>query len=254
VSQWDRARDNKDQPAKPANTANKEYRVDGSEKPKKPGAGTGEPVIHWRIDEWFPEMDEAARKKLKALHEELLKFNKTINLISPKTTGQADAVHFADCILACKMILANASIDEIYDFGSGNGFPGLIFAIMSPKAKVHLIELDQRKAEFLKHCIALLKVTNADVMIKAVESLPPGSVKFAIARGFASITKVLLATRKIFVKGGRMYHLKGEEWASEVASIPTQLCSFWAPALVGDYRLPIGEFRFSIVKTEKIAD
>ena len=252
MSQWDRSKD------KPS-TEKKEYRVDGSEKPKpragdKPAPGADGVVVYWRVDEWFPELDANLRKKLKVFHDELLKFNKTVNLISVKTIGQADAVHFADSILAVKMILASAAVDEIYDFGSGNGFPGLIFAIMAPKTKVHLVELDQRKAEFLKHCITTLGLANVDVLIRAVESLPPGSVKFAIARGFASITKVLLNTRKIFVKGGRMYHLKSEEWASEVAQIPTQLCSYWTPALVGDYRLPVGEVRFAIVKTEKIAD
>lgn len=249
MSQWDNPRDKDQNP-----NAKKEYRVDGSEKPSKPGAKPDATTVHWRIDSWFPELDETVRKRLKIYHDELLKFNKSINLISVKTIGHADAVHFADCILACKMVLASTTVDEMYDFGSGNGFPGVIMAIMYPKVKVHMIELDQRKAEFLKHCVAALGITNADVMIRAVESLPLGSVKFAMTRGFASITKALLVSRKVFAKGGRMYHMKSEEWASEVAQIPTQLCSFWAPSLVGEYKLPVGEVKFSIVKTEKIAD
>ena len=249
MSQWDKSKDKATAPVK------KEYRVDGSEKPKvnKAGASDGV-VVHWRIDQWFPDLDGGARLKLKLFHDELMKFNKSINLISVKTIGQADAVHFADSIMAVRMILANNPIDDIHDFGSGNGFPGLIFAILSPTTKVHLVELDQRKAEFLKHCISTLGLSNADVMIRAVESLTPGTVKVAIARGFATITKILLNCRKIFLKGGKVYHMKSEEWASEVAQIPTQLCSYWTPALIGDYKLPVGEVRFAIVKTEKIAD
>jgi 16S rRNA (guanine527-N7)-methyltransferase len=211
-------------------------------------------AVQWRIETWFPDLSADAKTRLKGLHDELLKANKTANLISVKTIAQADAIHFADCILASRAIFTSMAIDEIYDFGSGNGFPGLVFAIMFPKVKVHLVELDNRKAEYMKTAIANLKITNADVMIRAVEALPAGSVKFGMSRGFASIAKALLTTRKTFVRGGRYFHLKGEEWASEVAGIPTQLCSFWTPGLVAEYKLPVGEVKFSVVKTEKVAD
>lgn len=219
----------------------------------KTNLGESTPV-QWRIDTWFPDIDEPTRKKLKNFHEELLKFNKTVNLISVKTIPQADAIHFADSILACRFIHNHNTIDEIYDFGSGNGFPGLIFSILFPKTKVHLVELDQRKAEFLKHCITALGLKNTDVMIRAIESLPERSVKYAMSRGFSSITKAIMSTRKIFPKGGRYFHLKSEEWASEVAQIPTQLCSFWTPSLAGEYKLPVGEVKFAVVKTDKIND
>jgi 16S rRNA (guanine527-N7)-methyltransferase len=37
------------------------------------------------------------------------------------------------------------------DLGSGAGFPGLVVAAALPEAEVHLVESDQRKAEFLRH-------------------------------------------------------------------------------------------------------
>jgi 16S rRNA (guanine527-N7)-methyltransferase len=211
-------------------------------------------VIQWRIDQWFPDLSAEVIGKLKLFHEELLRANKAINLISVKTIQQADATHFADCILASRIISATTKIDEIYDFGSGNGFPGIIFSILFPGTKVHMVEIDQRKAEFLKHAVSTLQLRNADVMIRAVESLPEGTIKFAMSRGFASLSKSLLTTRRVFAKGGKYYHLKSEEWATEVAGIPTQLCSFWTPSLAGEYRLPVGEIKYSVVKTDKISD
>lgn len=213
--------------------------------------GSDSVKIFWRIDDWFPELDNQIKSSLKTYHEELLKFNRSVNLIGVKTIPQADVVHFADCILAHRIIQPELKSDIIYDFGSGNGFPGLLFAILTPEKKFRLVEVDQRKAEFLKHMVSTLKLANVEVLIRQIETLDAGSVQCAISRGFAPISKALLMSRKIFAVGGHFFHMKGEEWVSEVAAIPTQLCSYWQPSLLGEYKLPIGEIRYSIVKTEK---
>lgn len=212
------------------------------------------PTNHWRIDSWFPDLSPEVLKKLKTYNEELIKFNKTVNLVSPKTVPMADAIHFADGILSSRVISkGNSKITEIYDLSLGNGFPGLIFAILNPSVKVHVIEPDQRKSEFLKHIIAVVRIPNADVLAVKPDSLKENSVHHVMTRGFASISKVILLLRKIVPKGGVVYHLKGEQWGMEVSEIPIQLCSLWTPGLVGEYRLPVGEVKFSVIKTDKIA-
>lgn len=212
------------------------------------------PVIHWRIDEWFPDLSPDLRTRLKTYHEELIKFNRTVNLISPKTLFVADALHFADSILASQVIYkANPKIDKIFDLGSGNGFPGMVFALLYPQVQVVLIESDIKKVEFLKHLASMLRVGNCTVEHKTVESLAENSMQYVMARGFNSISKSILVARKGVAKGGAFYHLKSEEWGIEVGEIPTQLCSIWSPSLVGEYKLPIGAIKFSVVKTDKIA-
>lgn len=212
------------------------------------------PTIHFRIADWFPDLDPKKIEKLKLLHDELIRFNRTINLISAKTLSNADCVHFADSILASRIIKNELTTTEIYDFGSGNGFPGLVFSILYPEINVIMVDADQRKCEYLKHISTHLRLSNATTMIKQIETLAEGSISTAMARGYASIPKSILATRKIFRRSGSFFHLKSEEWASEVASIPTQLCSFWMPSLCSEYKLPLGEVRYAVVKTVKIAD
>ena len=225
--------------------------------PKKPSSNQPaptEPQIFWRIPQWFPDLPPATQAQLKMFHDELIKANKTMTLISTKTVSMADALHFADSILASREIAKTPGIAEIYDFGSGNGFPGLIYALLHPKVKVILVDSDPRKAEFLKMMIHKLGLKNASLHIGPIEGLPEHSVQFAMSRGFAPIAKAILFTRRIFKTGGRYFHLKSEEWASEVGQIPTQLCSFWSPSLVGEYKLPVGEVRFAVIQTEKTAD
>lgn len=212
------------------------------------------PIVHWRIDEWFPDLSSDIRTRLKTYHEELIVFNRTINIVSGKTLFAADALHFADSILSSRIIMnANTAIDEITDIGSGGGFPGLVMAILYPKLKVNLLDLDQKKCEFLNHMVSKLGLKNVTVSNKTLESLGESSLKYAVVRGFSTISRTILAARKPMVKGGALYHVKGEEWGMEVTEIPTQLCSTWLPSLVGEYKLPVGAMKFSVVKTDKIA-
>lgn len=212
------------------------------------------PTVHWRIDDWFPDLSPEVKSGLKTYHDELLKFNRTLNLISAKAVFVADAIYFADAILASRAVMiANPQITKLYNAAAGSGFPGMILAALYPKVQVVLLEADQKKVEFLNHIASALKIKNVTVENRSIESLPDGSVQYGIGRGFSSISKAILLCRKVVPKGGAFFHLKGEEWGIEVGEIPTQLCSIWSPSLVGEYKLPVGAIKFAVVKTEKIA-
>lgn len=206
----------------------------------------------WRILEWFPDISSAVSEKLRLFHVELLHFNKTINLISPRTEKTADLVHFADSIIGSRLVLENSKGPEIYDFGSGNGFPGLVLAAMAPDRKIFMIEKDTRKVEFLKHVIGRMGLTNASVFSLRVEDLKPDSIQIAVSRGFAPVSKALITTRSTFRVGGQYFHMKGDGWVREVAEIPTQICTIWSPRLLSEYTLPDGSAKLSMVLTTKI--
>lgn len=211
------------------------------------------PQIHWRISEWFSDLSPETLGKLKLYQEKLVEANRTLSLISPKTIFFADALHFADSILASRLISPQLKgTEKVFDLGSGAGFPGLIYGLLNPKTEVVLVEADLKKADFLNQMISLLKTPNVSVLAKTIESLPENSIQIALCRGLSTISKTLLITRKQVSKGGVIFHLKAEEWGIEVGEIPIQLCSHWSPGLLGDYKLPIGAIKFSIVKTDKI--
>jgi 16S rRNA (guanine527-N7)-methyltransferase len=207
---------------------------------------------HWRLEKWFPKLPANVHQNLKIYRDELVKFNKTLNLISPKTIPNLDAIHFADSILATELIAPALKSNEVFDFGSGSGFPGLVMGILKPDLQINLVDSDQRKCEFLKHVVSALKVKNLKVLNTNVESLAPDSVRNAISRGYAPIARSLLSCRKVFHLNGIYFHMKSDEWANEVANMPTQLCSVWSPDLLGLYKLPVGDVELAVVKTEKI--
>lgn len=211
-------------------------------------------MSEFRISNWFKDIDPSKISQLQHFNELLIKFNKTVNLVSPKTIPYSDVIHFSDSILASRFIVPHITTKkEIYDIGSGNGFPGIVLAILYPDISVILLDSDQRKCEFLKHSISELSLNNVSVKNAQVESLPNDTITYAVSRGFAGITKSLMSTRKSVVKGGAYFHMKSSEWSKEVAEMPTQLCSIWSPEFIGEYSLPLGEFKFAVVKTTKIS-
>lgn len=211
-------------------------------------------VSPWRIPEWFPDIDSKTVSSLRQFFDLILEHQKNFNLVSAKTIPFADVLHIADSILASRIIFkASQQPKEIYDFGTGGGLPGLVFAILYPSVMVHLVDSDAKKIEFVRIAVQKLGLSNVAVHTKSVESLDEGMVQFAFARNLSSIAKSVLISRKCFKKGGSLFHIKGEEWGLEVSEIPTQLCSIWSPSLISDYKLPLGSFKFSVVKTEKIS-
>jgi 16S rRNA (guanine527-N7)-methyltransferase len=207
----------------------------------------------WRIPEWFPEISAAHQEKLKRYHAELLKFNLKVNLISRNTEREADEVHFADSILAAKVLLGVGMPKKVHDIGSGNGLPGVVLGILDSSREYVLVESDGRKCEFLRHVTGALGLKNVTVANSRFESLTGEEMTCAISRGVASISKTVLVFNKIFKKGSVFLHLKGNSWANEVAEIPSQVISHWTPKLIGDYTLPVSQAQRAVVATLKIS-
>ena len=214
-----------------------------------------EASAHWRLKEWFPDLDKSVHDQLKIYFDELIKFNKVVNLISSKTVYNADATHFADSVFASRIVRNKANVsNKLYDIGSGNGFPGLVYAILYPDQKVVLVDSDERKCEFLKHMLTILGLKNLEVQNNKLENFGNDSIDQAVCRGFAPLPRALLMLRKIVKLGGQIYHLKADEWGMEVSQIPIQLCSAWQPVLEGEYILPVLGAKLFVIRTEKLGN
>jgi 16S rRNA (guanine527-N7)-methyltransferase len=213
-------------------------------KPTPPVAPVEVVDVDKRLKTWFPEMPAGTIARLVTYHTELLRFNKTINLISASTVKNADSVHVADAVLASKFITPSLVAGKpLYDFGSGNGCPGVIY-----------VDRDERKMEFCKHVASAMKLENVSILVKGVEDIESNAVSNAISRGFAPFSRALLLCRKQFPKGGRFFHMKSDGWANELAQLPSQVFTHWTPSLLGQYRLPETTTEMYVVMTEKTSD
>ena len=89
--------------------------------------------------------------KLKIFHDSLLIHNKRYNLISRNTENSVWFRHILDSAQIVKFF-NNKMINNIGDFGSGAGFPGIILSIYGENMGFHvkLYEKSPVKRDFLK--------------------------------------------------------------------------------------------------------
>lgn len=212
-------------------------------------------LVREKYQKWFPELSSDVISKLLKHQDELVKISKVVSLIPSATLKNAEQVHFADSILASRLIYKSlAPGAPLYDFGSASGFPALVFATLYPDIKVNLVDRDTRKMEACKGIASAMGLSNVSFVLSSIEELPSGSVSNIVARGLSPLQRALLLCRKQVIKGGRFFHMKGDGWANELASVPSQLFSYWSPSLLGQYKLPESQTGMAVVLTDKIAD
>jgi len=178
----------------------------------------------------------------------LIKFNKKLNLMSQSAILNVNENHLQDCIDLCKYMKLLDKIDICYDFGSGGGFPGIVYAIYFPETQLTLVEKDQRKAQFLKHVIFKLKLTNVTVWSELAEKIPVNVIT-GISRAFLPPSKSLPVWDEFCLRGSKIYMMKSQSWQNELMGVPAD---HWQFNEVHRYKLLNGELPRSIVLAEKL--
>ncbi len=161
-------------------------------------------------------------EKFCIFHEILIKWQKSINLISRDSIKNIWIRHILDSAQLFSFI--SDIKGNVIDFGSGAGFPGLIMAIMGKK-NIHLVESDHKKCVFLKEVSIL---TDVDVIIHncRIENLSSIDVDLITSRALAPLNK-LINYVEIFVnkstkendKPPKMLFLKGKSWKKEISEL-----------------------------------
>ena len=158
-------------------------------------------------------------EKLCLYQETLIKWQKSINLISKNTIENTWERHFLDSAQLYKFV--SDIKGNIIDFGSGAGFPGMVLAIMSKK-NIHLVESDHKKCVFLKE-IAMLTETDITIHNCRIEDLDFINVDLITCRALASLKKLIYYV-EIFINKSmgekqqlpKLLFLKGNSYYSEI--------------------------------------
>ena len=148
--------------------------------------------------------------------ELLLHWNRTINLISRKETGDLWERHMLDSAQLLTL-LPEAPAGRplrIADLGSGGGFPGMVLAILGAGA-VTLVESDQRKAAFLRE-VSRETGARTDVKAERIEVLGPLLADCVTARALAPLPKLLGYAARHLLPDGRALLLKGRSREEEL--------------------------------------
>lgn len=154
-------------------------------------------------------------EKLERLSALLAKWNPAINLVSKSTIGSAWQRHIVDSA----QLFPQSRFLHWADLGSGGGFPGLVIAViaseLNPEARFTLVEVDQRKATFLREAARELGVS-PEVLTERIESVAPLNADVLSARALAPLDGLCgFATRHLVADGVALFP-KGASWRAEV--------------------------------------
>lgn len=149
----------------------------------------------------------------------LAKWQRSINLVGPKTLSEVWSRHFLDSAQLAPLFPAEAR--TLTDLGSGAGFPGLVLAILLPRLSVRLVESDARKAAFLAEAArATLGPDQAKARIQILraraEDLDPAPQDVVTARALAPLARLLGWAEPCLSDGTLCLFPKGEDAASEL--------------------------------------
>ncbi len=137
--------------------------------------------------------------------EMVLEWNAKINLISRRDEENIRGQHLFHS-LAPLFVLSMPEELMVMDLGSGGGFPGIPLAILKPGWTVVLVDSIRKKTLALEDMVARLGLPSVRVVTGRVEekdvlALMPGKFDVILARGVASLTKLVIWSRP-FARSG----------------------------------------------------
>jgi 16S rRNA (guanine(527)-N(7))-methyltransferase RsmG len=123
-----------------------------------------EPIKEWfeRNRDFLPAIDSRECALYECFHGLLADWNARMALVSRKSFALAYSIHFADSLFISDLSHSYAR-GNVYDLGTGAGFPGICFAIRYPNNKVLLFERSEKKRRFLSAALEELKLPNLSI-------------------------------------------------------------------------------------------
>ena len=134
----------------------------------------------------------------------LLKWQKSINLVSPNSVNNLWDRHFLDSLSLYDLV---KNKNSIYDIGSGAGFPGMVLSVYGIK-NITCVESDERKCFFLKE-IKRIYNTDTNIINDRIENINNNNINCIIGRAFAPLDNFLSLVNSIINKNTEMFLLKG---------------------------------------------
>ena len=94
------------------------------------------------------DINEDQLNKLETYYNELIEYNKNVNLTRIVDKDEVYLKHFYDSLTLIKAIDLNKEV-TLCDVGTGAGFPGMVLAIVFPNLSITLVDALQKRITFL---------------------------------------------------------------------------------------------------------
>lgn len=131
--------------------------------------------------------------------------------------AEADRIwdrHLLNCGAVARLVPARALV---VDLGSGAGLPGVVLAILMPGIKMTLLEPLARRVDFLEECVAVLGLTNVQVVRGRAEEYAGRLMADVVtSRAVAPLDRLAELSAGLARPGGRVLAIKGSAAEAEL--------------------------------------
>ncbi len=155
------------------------------------------------------EIDDPLLTSIQAHLDLLLRWNQHMNLTALRTVEEIVPRHFGESLFAARTLLPRTAQQDVFDVGSGAGFPGLPFKYWAPQLRLTLIEGHGKKATFLREVGRALHLSNYSVLNTRAESITE-SATLVTMRAVEKFEHILTSAAKLVAPGGRLALLISE--------------------------------------------
>ena len=170
--------------------------------------------------------------KADAYIDQILKWNKTRNLVSRNLTKNDLAEHFLDCVALQKLLKTGSVID----LGSGPGFPGICLAIIDPKRKITLVDSNRKKTTFLTHVKNELELNSVIVRNERVEHINRINDENIVCRAFKEPEELVKGLKDKITKKNKITLMVSRESPVSFSGFDTKYTKSEASDILGKKR------------------
>jgi len=192
-------------------------------------------------------LSEEAGLQFETYYQELIAWNKKINLTRITERKKVFIEHFIDSFIPERFIPSKSSL---IDLGSGGGFPGLPLKIIRPDLSVTLVDSSLKKVLFLRYLVRLLNLRGIVVLQRRLENhdFSDDQYDVCIGRAFSSLEKFLPLAFALKSPQGIIIAMKGPNFLNELKAVEPRL-PHWGISLkqIEEFALPFTNKQRSII-------
>ena len=178
-------------------------------------------------------------QSLVAYSEELLKWNRKINLTAITDPREIAVKHFIDSMFFVQQVKNG---ERLLDIGSGAGIPSIPLKIDKPEVEVVSVDAVAKKIHFQRHVARILGLQKFDALHMRIEELAKTeqqSFDVITSRAFSSLEMFVTVSAPLLSKTGRLIAMKGPASDDEMKGVPDMLRSHGFEIHgVDSYKLP----------------
>jgi 16S rRNA (guanine527-N7)-methyltransferase len=164
------------------------------------------------------ELDDTLLASVSTHLDLLLRWNQHMNLTALRSPEEMVLRHFGESLFAAQQLFSRDSDQDVFDLGSGAGFPGLPMKYWAPRLKLTLIEGHGKKATFLREVGRALQLTGVNVLNVRGEDMSERA-SLVTMRAVEKFEKAIVAASKLLIPGGRLAILIGESQRERALSL-----------------------------------